>query len=373
MSASEQIREFARQHTVFGSDEIRALHGDKAALLVTRLAAKGEFSRIRNGVFGPVGADDGHPSYQDYLMRIHEARVARSKLPGAALVDRFFAWAADRNSFRIPEATKEFGVDMKGMVAPYVKRGVITRIAEGEYAYQGPKPAARREALPMAEATGSDHDAVIEAIGHQAMTALELSRATGIDAPRMRAVLARLAHDGRLVFTDPASTNAHRVYRLPDARIAPPDEDGMAVLAMTAAAGGMSTRAAATHKIENTPGAMQKLLAAGLVQRSGDDGRLGGAVYTATPEAFTLLADAGYGIEGSVPESHRPVEREVLSVVRDNPGIGYLRLHAMLSRRIEPNQAEITALRLVKAGLLTSTGRPVRLEITTLGRASFTD
>jgi hypothetical protein len=223
MSASDQIREYARLHTVFGSDEIRTIHGEKTALLVTRLAAKGEFARIRNGVFGPPDADEGHPAYQEYLVRIHEARVERSKLPGATLADRFFAWAADRTSFRILEATKEFGVDMKGMVAPYVKRGVIKRISEGEYVYEGPKPAARREAQPMAEPESEDHKSVIAVIGDQAMTALELSKETGIEAPRMRTVLARLAHDGRLVFTQPASTNAHRVYRKPDAVIASPD------------------------------------------------------------------------------------------------------------------------------------------------------
>lgn len=371
MSASDQIREYARKHVIFGSDEIRALHGDKPALLVTRLAAKGEFIRIRNGVFGPAGTDENHPAYQNYLVRIHEARVERSKLPNATMADRLFTWAAARSSFSIPEASAEFGQDMKGTVAPYVKRGVIERVGVGEYAYQGPKPAARREAQPMAEERSPDHDAVIEAIGDKAMTASDLSAATGIETPRMRSVLARLVHDGRLLYTEPASTNAHRVYRRPAAEIAGPDDDGMALLAIIAASGGISTRAAATHKVGDTPRIIQNLLAAGLVTRMGSDDNLGGAIYNTNGRAMAMLADAGYGIVGSVPESHRPIEREVLTIVAADPGIGYLGVHAAMKREMEPNQVEITALRLVKAGLLCKAGKPVRLEITPLGRAGF--
>ena len=368
MSMSETIRQFAAKHPVFGSDEIRALHGDKAALLVSALAKKGQFERIRNGVFGPVGADDTHPAYEDYLERIHNALVERSKLPGAGKADRLFAWAADHGEFSMAEANRHFGEDMKSTIAPYVKRGTIQHPGEGRYLYEGPRPAARRTAVPMAEPTAEESETILNAIGDRAVTAAQIALDTAIDAPRLRAVLTWMADKGALLFSDPASTNAHRVYRRPGASIEV-KADELAMLAIIAAAGTMSTRAASTHKMADTPGLVQTLLAAGHIERSGDDIKLGGASYAATPRGIEALEAAGYQVAEGITIAHRPVESEILRHIDENPGIGYIALHRLMTGDVSENQVEITALRLVRAGLVESTSRrPASLRLTRLGK-----
>lgn len=365
---SQTIRDYADRHPVFGSGEIRALYGEKAALLVTRLAAKGQFVRIRNGVFGKVEVKEDHPDYQAYLSRMHDALLARAASPEATVADRLFAWASERDSFSVGEASRHFGQDMKGHVAPYVKRGKIERVSEGVYRYLGEVPAARRETSPMAEADGQDHAAVLLVLRQGAMTAAEVARRTGLDVHRLRAVLTRLAHDGRLVRLAPASTNAHHVYHLPEAPATELDSDTLSLLAIVAASGTLSTRGARTHHLDDTPRRMQDLHAAGLIEEAGPDPDLGGVAYAPTLEGRQVLDHAGYRIDGTEPLLHRPLERAILATLALQGPCGYDALHQRVGEGKTRNQIELAVARLVKVAAVSTDGaKPCTVAIAAFG------
>ena len=79
---SENIRAYGKEHGVFGADEIRRIHGEKAALLCSRLARKGQFTRIKNGVYSMLDDPDAQDeAYERYLERL---AANRAEEPGPA-------------------------------------------------------------------------------------------------------------------------------------------------------------------------------------------------------------------------------------------------------------------------------------------------
>lgn len=373
---SQNIRDFAEKYPVFGSDEIRKIYGDKAAALVTRLAAKGMFVRIKNGVFGKTNVDQNHPAYQDYLKRSYDALVIKAASPEATLMDKIYVWASERENFRPSEASAYFGQDVSGHIMSAFKRGKFMRPAEGVYHYPGYIPADRRTAIPMAEEDGPIHRQVLEILKGRLMSAAEIRHEIDVPATKMKAVLERLNHDGKIVRVDPSSINKHYSYHLPGYNGAEKNYEDLCVLAIIAVSGPVSTLGVKNHRILNAYDIMRELYSSGLIKESGIDENLGGKTYEATREGVELLKGNGFSLNGQAPEFFRPLEREIINVLRGGPMIGYEaitdKVFANQSFDASRKSVHNAIQRLIQAGALTSDGKkPSTVEVSDIGLSTF--
>ena len=319
---SETIRAYARQHAVFGTDEIRQLHGEKAALLCTRLAKKGDFQRIRNGVYALDGHDDKSPAYAAYLARMEAARELNAKnAPEPKLIDQLIDFAKTNGDFSTPEVNAFFGKEMKGYISSYVKRGVFVRVSPGRYSFATLITAPRREARPSAEPTTEEHEVILDLLQTGTQTIASITQNTGIASIRLKDILETMVRRGETIRREPISKAAKSSYELPNG----PDTQEIDVdaLAIIAASGGLSTRALATHKIQNTPDVIRCLEYKGLIARNGHDEALGGTIFIVTAEGVLLLQELGREWQDTVPITQRPKARAILREIRKHPSICY--------------------------------------------------
>jgi chromosome segregation and condensation protein ScpB len=373
---SQAIRDFAEANPVFGSDEIRKIYGDKAALLVSRLCAKGMFVRIKNGVFCKEHVEDDHPAYQDYIKRIYDALVIKAASPEATMMDKFYVWASERETFRVSEASAHIEHDMGESIRSAWRRGKLVRVEDGVYHYPGYIPADRRTSIPMAEKDGEDHKKVLDLISGRVMSAADIAKQISIPTVRLKDVLTRLVHDNKIVRVDPTSINKHYSYHLPDYK-SDMDYESKCVLAIVAVSGPVSTLGVKVHQINNTYNIMRNLLSNKLIEESGKDEKLGGATYKITKSGSQFLKRHGFAFADVNVIAYRPIEREIITILKNGPITSYEAIaKEVFSRgKVSATNEMINnaVYRLIAAGVLSSDGKkPSTVSVSPEGLQTFT-
>lgn len=360
---SENIRAYGQEHGVFGADEIRRIHGQKAALLCSRLARKGQFTRIKNGVYSmlddPAAQDQ---AYKQYLERIAANRAADAEGENAKIIDQLIVWMIEQGSATCAEASRHFDRDMKGWFGSYKKRGLFKAEGNGRYSYVGENPAERRETRPSVIPTRDELESTLKPLSSvPRMTAKQIGEHVDMTPVRLKDVLEHLVQNGKVTRHDPVSTAAKATYSL-SGRKAPTafknlSEEMTAALAMTASHSGMSARRLATHHLDNEATMLPNMEAYGLVERSGEDAEMGGANFTITDLGIKTLDDCGWEWRGLPAIAHRPVHKAILGLSAQDGGTGIaaIRKETGATRFV----AEMAVTQLKDEGLIKVTGKPL--------------
>jgi hypothetical protein len=265
MSMSETIREFAKTHPIFGAQEIREQYGDKAAKLVTRLAAKGMFTRVQNGVFALDGYDADQDEYQNYLLRRHEAMVERAQRADASITDQFLYWASAQTTFSQKDASDHFGQDMKGWVHSYLKSRKLEHVGHAAYRYIGYHPAARRDQMPMAKPHQSDDQILASTLTTHVMTVAQISAATDLDSKRTTTIINRLVAENKVLPCFKSSFNQPQYYYIPNTLSELPPGDAAQLLSYIAERETVTVTQAWRHSQDQTQNRIHELLARALI------------------------------------------------------------------------------------------------------------
>lgn len=378
---SENIRSYGQEHGVFGADEIRRIHGQKAALLCSRLARKGQFTRIKNGVYSmlddPAAQDK---AYEQYLERIAANRAADAEGEDAKIIDQLIVWMIEQGSATCAEASRHFDRDMKGWFGSYKKRGLFKAEGNGRYSYVGEKPADRRETRPSVIPTKIERDNILyslnviprmsaKQIGEQIARQIcqgicdEIDGKNEISPVRLKDMLEALVEEGIVIRYEPISTTAKATYSLkkdfmPTAFGNLPQEM-LAALAMTASNGGMSARRLATHHLGNDTNTFPLMEARGLVDRSGEDEEFGGANFVVTDFGVKVLDSYEWEWRGLPAFAHRPVHKAILALSerKSGTGIAEIREDTGATRFI----AEMAVTQLKDEGLIKVVGKPLTI------------
>jgi len=362
---SENIRAYGKEHGVFGADEIRRIHGEKAALLCSRLARKGQFTRIKNGVYSMLDDPDAQDeAYERYLERLAANRAEDAEGEDSKIIDQLIVWMIDQGSATCAEASRHFDRDMKGWFGSYKKRGLFKAEGDGRYSYVGEKPADRRETRPSAIPTKDEMEGVLKQLSSiPRMTVKQIGEEVDMTPVRIKDVLEHMVQQGQVIRHDPISTAAKATYSAAnnDARYGfeTLSDEMLAALAMTASHGSMSARRLVTHHLGNESTLLPNMEAYGFVERSGEDDEMGGASFVITDDGLKALDKSGWKWRGLPAIAHRPVHQAILALSEQDKGtsIAEIREDTGATRFI----AEMAVTQLKDEGLIKVVGKPLTI------------
>lgn len=369
-SMTQIICDYANQYGVFGADEIRRIHGQKAALLCSRLAQKGKFTRIKNGVYTilkDASAQDN--ANENYLARIAENRAADALKEEPRVIDKLIELMVEKGSLSCAEASKHFGREMKGWFSHCKKKGMLKAEGNAHYSYKGEVPASRRESRPSVIPKKAEIEKIESLLASlPRMTAKQIAEKTNIIPVRLKDVLEHLVQKGTLKRHKSISTAAKATYSLVDkpAKLKDIPNEMLTALAMTASHGYMSARRLATHHLDNDATLLPQMEAYGLVARSGEDKQMGGASFVITEMGLKTLSDENWNWKGLPSIAHRPLFRAIMELSEKKDGTSILGIRK--KTKATRNSVE-KAINTMKAeGLIKTEGRP--LIITRVSQAS---
>lgn len=362
---SENIRVYGKEHGVFGADEIRRIHGEKAALLCSRLARKGQFTRIKNGVYSMLDdAGAQGEAYDRCLERLAANRAEDAEGEDSKIIDQLIVWMIEQGSATCAEASRHFGREMKGWFWSYKKRGLFKTEGNARYSYVGERPAGRRETRPSAVPTKNEMEGVLKQLSSiPRMTVKQIGEQVNMTPVRLKDVLEHMVQQGQVVRHDPISTAAKATYSVANNEVhydfETPSEEMLTALAMTASHGSMSARRLVTHHLGNESTLLPNMEAYGFVERSGEDEEMGGASFIITDAGIKALDKAGWKWRGLPAIAHRPVHRAILALSEQKGGTGIaaIRKETGATRFI----AEMAVTQLKDGGLIKAVGKPLTI------------
>ncbi len=361
---SENIREYARKFKIFGGEEIAEKYDKKAALLASRLAKKGDFERIMNGVYALPGYDQQSPEYDKYLERVIARIRKRAALPDAKTIDLMIVWSLDNGEFTIGQMNEIHGRNLKGYITNYVSRGIFKRVGPGRYIYEKPNPATRRTAIPMATPTDEEASIILAAIAAGQDTVALMADTTGLDSLRLKNVISHMVAHDVVNESEAMSSAATRSYSIPGEKpeLQPEDFNALAIIAST----GKTTASQLNHHhINDAPAVVRRLELHGLVKREQEHWTQS-ASYELTNEGADTLLNKGRIWKGVSAVLQRQTEQSYLKQIQIDGETNHQRLTETLG--IDMKQSHHIARRLITENAIQSQGKPSVITLTDIGK-----